>query len=150
MRLQISYQGVRFLTFLLKTVYLGSNPSTGAIWFLGEVVGRNPTNPQCKSERNLQILPCSSKAERSAVNRVVVGSNPIGAAIYPFSSMDRIRCFYRHDVGSIPTKGARRDGRAWLIATVLKTVDRESGPWVRIPVPPPSFRNDGFYVELLE
>ena len=88
--------------------------------------------------------------EHDAVNRMVVGSSPIGAAIYPFSSMDRIRCFYRHDVGSIPTKGARRDGRAWLIATVLKTVDRESGPWVRIPVPPPSFRNDGFYVELLE
>ena len=81
---------------------------------------------------------------------MVVGSSPIGAAIYPFSSMDRIRCFYRHDVGSIPTKGARRDGRAWLIATVLNTVDRESGPWVRIPVPPPSLRDDGLYVELLE
>ena len=89
---------------------------------------------------------------------MVVGSSPIGAAIYPFSSMDRIRCFYRHDVGSIPTKGTRRDGRAWLIATVLKTVDRESGPWVRIPVPPPSTRlylvlkNEYYlsYVELLE
>ena len=31
-------------TTVSKTVYLGSNPSTGAIWFLGEVVGRNPTN----------------------------------------------------------------------------------------------------------
>ena len=25
----------------------------------------------------------------------------------------------------------------WLKATVLKTVERESVPWVRIPLPPP-------------
>jgi hypothetical protein len=27
----------------------------------------------------------------------------------------------------------------WLKAAVLKTADRETGSWVRIPVPPPEF-----------
>ena len=61
-----------------------------------------------------------------------------------------MRCIWDAEVvGSNPTTPTiyRRVGRVWLNATVLKTVEHESVPWVRIPHSPPLCERGGMVTQ---